>query len=148
MRGITLLETLMAVAVFAVLAAIAVPMYADYRERGRIARAVTEIADLQVRIIHYQQDNRQLPPDLAAVGAGALLDPWGRPYVYLDYANTGGGTKPRKDKQLKPINTDFDLFSVGKDGDFKENMNAKESLDDVVRAWDGRFIGLGAEFDP
>ncbi len=146
MRGFTWLEMLIATAVLGVLMAIAVPMYADYRERARIAKAVSEIGDLQSRIIDYQRENRQLPPDLATVGAGGLLDPWGNSYVYLDYAQKG--VKPRKDKWLKPLNTDFDLFSVGKDGDFKENMNAKESADDVVRAWDGRFIGLGKDFDP
>ncbi len=148
MRGITWLEMLIAIAVLGILVAVAVPMYADYLERARIAKAVSEIGDLQSRIVDYQRENRQLPPDLATVGAGALLDPWGRPYEYLDYAKAGKGVKPRKDKWLKPINTDFDLFSVGKDGDFKENMNAKESADDVVRAWDGRFIGLGKDFDP
>lgn len=148
MLGITLLETLMAVAVLAVLAAIAVPMYGDYRERTRIARAVTEIADLQVRIIHFQQDNRRLPQDLDEIGAGSLLDPWGRPYRYLDYANTGKGGQPRKDKWLKPINSDFDLYSLGKDGDSMPSLLAPQSRDDVVRAWDGRYIGLGGDFDP
>ena len=43
----------------------------------------------------------------------------------------------RKDKLYKPLNSTFDLYSVGKDGDTKPNLDAKVSQDDVVRALDG-----------
>jgi general secretion pathway protein G len=45
-----------------------------------------------------------------------------------------------------PINTEFDLYSAGKDGDTRPPLNARPSRDDVVVARDGSFIGLAQEF--
>jgi general secretion pathway protein G len=47
---------------------------------------------------------------------------------------------------MKPLSSDFDLFSKGKDGDYEKNLNAPVSQDDVIRANDGRFIGLVSEY--
>jgi general secretion pathway protein G len=52
----------------------------------------------------------------------------------------------RKDGRLNPLNTDFDLFSTGKDGDTTGPLNARASRDDVVRANNGAFIGLGENY--
>jgi general secretion pathway protein G len=54
--------------------------------------------------------------------------------------------KPRKDRFLKPISSDYDLYSIGKDGQSKENLNHKLSADDVIRANDGAFVGLASQF--
>jgi len=47
----------------------------------------------------------------------------------------------RKDHNLVPVNSDFDLFSKGKDGQSKSPFTAKASRDDIVRANNGRYIG-------
>ena len=52
----------------------------------------------------------------------------------------------RKDRALNPINTDFDLYSVGADGQTHGQVSHRRSADDVLRANNGRFIGLGADF--
>jgi general secretion pathway protein G len=52
----------------------------------------------------------------------------------------------RKDHFLVPINSDYDLYSMGKDGDSVPPLGAQKSLDDVVRANDGGFVGLAANF--
>ncbi|MDR4480167.1 MAG: prepilin-type N-terminal cleavage/methylation domain-containing protein [Nitrospira sp.] len=66
------------------------------------------------------------------------------------YAGQGGGNaskgKPRKERFLHPINSDYDLYSMGKDGESVEPLTAKKSQDDVIRANDGSFVGLAAEF--
>ncbi|MFO0774683.1 MAG: pilin [Nitrospiraceae bacterium] len=54
--------------------------------------------------------------------------------------------KPRKDRFLHPINSDYDLYSMGKDGESVEPLTAKKSHDDVIRANDGAFVGLAAQF--
>ncbi len=67
----------------------------------------------------------------------------------------GGGGPPsdpnvmgqaRKDRFLVPLNSDYDLYSNGKDGDSKPPLNAKESHDDVVRANNGAYIGLASQY--
>jgi general secretion pathway protein G len=45
-----------------------------------------------------------------------------------------------------PINTDFDLYSKGADGDSVAALTAAKSRDDVVRAANGAFIGLASHF--
>jgi general secretion pathway protein G len=52
----------------------------------------------------------------------------------------------RKDGKLNPINSDFDLYSRGKDKVYKPQLTQKDSLDDIVRAQDGAFVGLAADF--
>ncbi|MBW2244968.1 MAG: prepilin-type cleavage/methylation domain-containing protein, partial [Deltaproteobacteria bacterium] len=52
----------------------------------------------------------------------------------------------RKDRFLVPINTSFDLYSMGKDGQTRAPLNPPVSRDDVVRANDGSFIGLAERY--
>jgi general secretion pathway protein G len=61
-------------------------------------------------------------------------------------AGNGPAAKPRKDRFLHPINSDYDLYSMGKDGKTVESLTAKMSHDDVIRGNDGQFVGLAAEF--
>ena len=74
------------------------------------------------------------------------LDPWGRPYAYLNIAAAGGIGDVRKDKNLNPLNTDFDLYSLGEDGASASPLTAKNSRDDIVRANNGAYIGLGEDY--
>jgi general secretion pathway protein G len=82
------------------------------------------------------------------VGYGGATDPWGRPYEYLNLTPPGSKGKARKVKKLNPLNTDFDLYSVGKDGKTVAPLPPPQSHDDIIRARDSRFIGLGRDFDP
>ena len=145
--GFTLVELMIAVAILAVLAAIAVPTYQSYYERARVAQAKSDIRSLENMINRYFSDKRQYPDTLADIGKAGTLDPWKRPYQYLklfpaDKKLTG---QSRKDKNLVPINSDYDLYSMGRDGASQGPLTAKASRDDIVRANDGRFLGLASD---
>jgi prepilin-type N-terminal cleavage/methylation domain len=145
--GFTLIEVLLALVILAVLAAIALPYYGDYRQRALIAQAKGDIREMEVLITRYYADHRAFPVTLADIGKATLLDPWKKPYQYLDVTDikaTKG--QARKDKQLVPINSDYDLYSMGKDGVSAAPLTAKSSQDDVIRANNGRFLGLGSEY--
>ncbi|MGJ8620004.1 MAG: hypothetical protein ACSHWN_06715 [Methylophilaceae bacterium] len=75
-----------------------------------------------------------------------MTDPWGNAYQYTNLYNKKGKGGNRKDKNLNPLNSDFDLFSMGKNGTFKTQISNKESLDDVIRANDGKFIDLASKY--
>ncbi|TKB57816.1 MAG: prepilin-type N-terminal cleavage/methylation domain-containing protein [Nitrospira sp.] len=63
--------------------------------------------------------------------------------------NGGGGCgsgQPRKDHFLHPINSDFDLYSMGKDGDSVAPLTAQKSRDDIIRANDGGYYGVASNF--
>jgi general secretion pathway protein G len=145
--GFTLVELLIAIAIAGVLLLIAFPAYSDYKERVRVAQAVTDIKAMSALINNYYIDARRFPPDLNAVGNAGKLDPWGRPYVYTDLSDVKGKGKARKNKNLVPINSDFDLYSVGKDGASVGPLTAKTSQDDVIRANDGAYVGLASKYE-
>lgn len=144
-RGWTLVELMLALVVLSVLMALAVPSWQRHRNKALAARAVQDIAMMSVTIEAYWLDNRAYPANLAAAGLGGRLDPWGRAYVYYN-VDAGGRGRARKDRALNPINTDFDLFSHGADGETHVQVSNRRSADDVIRANNGRFVGLGADF--
>ena len=145
-RGLTLVEMLVVLAIMGVMVAIAMPAYTSYREKARVRQAATDIAGINTQIRQYETVNRGLPPNLTAVGAGGKLDPWGNAYVYTNILVAGVG-KARKNKNLVPINSQYDLYSRGKDGASATALTAKPSRDDVILANDGRFIGLASDYE-
>ena len=78
------------------------------------------------------------------------VDPWGNLYEYLliegQFEIYPPGKKPRQDRFLRPVNRDFDIYSRGPDGETSDNLTDPESLDDVIRANDGGFIGLAEDY--
>ncbi len=63
--------------------------------------------------------------------------------------NGNGGSNrgdARKDRHLNPINSDYDLYSMGKNRDSKKPLQNPKSHDDVIRANDGSFVGLATDF--
>lgn len=146
MRGFTLIELMIALAILVVVTMIAVPTYSSYLERAKVTQAETDIIAISAQINAYYEDAHAYPASLAAVGAAGKLDPWGRPYVYLDIETAGVGGA-RKDKNLVPINTEFDLYSKGEDGVTAGPITAPQSRDDVILANDGKFIGLASDYE-
>ena len=146
MAGFTLVELMLAVAIVGVLTAIAVPSYSKYVDRGRVAQAQGDIVSMEVAIAQYLADNGSLPAALNNLRNVNLVDPWGNPYQYLDLTQKGARGKARKDKSLVPINSDYDLYSMGKDGQTVPPLTAKVSQDDIVRGRNGDFVGLGSDF--
>lgn len=144
--GFTLLELMLAMAVVGVLAMIASAGYSAMVERGRIARAKADIAEMDVLIERYRTNNFGYPASLAEFDATGRRDPWGNPYHYTLLAGTKGKGAARKDRRLNPLNSDYDLFSAGKNGVFKTQISQKDSLDDVIRARMGSYIGLAEDF--
>lgn len=149
--GFTLVEILVVIAVMAILATLAIPAYSQYVDKARNARAVAEIRGLDESITSYYSDHsNQYPAALADLGGVVLTDPWGQAYQYLkiEGANLTGKGSLRKDKFLNPLNSDYDLYSMGKDGLSQRPLTAAKSRDDIVRANNGRFVGLASDFDP
>ena len=103
------------------------------------------------RIEQYKEDQGRYPQSLEEVGLGEFKDPWGNPYQYVNIADDDkrgpDKQKARRDRNKKPINTYYDLWSNGEDGKFTQQVNGSPSRDDIIRAWDGMFVGLGKELD-
>jgi len=172
-RGFTLIEIAIVIAIIGTLSAIAVPQYFAYKKKAEIVVAITDIRMLEKQINLYVVDNEgQLPnslDDLPTMG-GPPKDPWGRPYRYLKIAGApvvpvdpgkpaalgkpvGAGAPEneiaiggaRKNMMDAPVNQDYDLYSMGKDGQTNFSFKAPVSWDDVVRAYEGQYVGLVSE---
>lgn len=146
-RGFTLIEIVVVIAILSILSAIAIPAYSRYVEKTRITKAIAEIKTLSQELDIYAANNGgSFPTTLNVIGRAGLLDPWGNPYQYLNYTTTKGVGHIRKDRSLHPLNSDYDLYSKGKDGRSQPPITAHSSQDDIIRANDGRFIGLAADY--
>jgi general secretion pathway protein G len=144
-RGFTLVEMAMTAAVLGLIAAVAVPSYSRVLERQKINQCAMDLRDLALRIDHYRAQHGSVPGSLADLGPPLPRDPWGWEYRFLNFSSATPG-QIRKDYNLHPLNTEFDLYSVGRDGRSFPPLTASSSRDDVIWARDGAFVGLAADY--
>jgi general secretion pathway protein G len=142
--GFTLVELSIVIAIVGVMAALGITNYRGYIERVRVAKAIVEMKGIGVHLDVKRINDETLPASLAVAGL-AKNDPWGRPYRYLQIAG-GSPLGARKDQFNVPLNSDYDLFSVGKNGVYAPRVSDPLSLDDVVRGANGAYYGLGRNY--
>jgi len=148
---------MLALIILSLIIMIAVPIYTQLVEKAKVAKGIGDIGRIQIVVDRYDLKERTVPRTLAEAGIKDVLDPWGHPYQYLSLQNCDDDkcqnpdnqtVKARRDGNLKPINSYFDLYSMGKDGESAQSLTSNESQDDIVRALDGAFIGLASEYSP
>lgn len=142
--GFTLIEMLIALVLAGVVAAIALPAYSTHVNRGRTAKAIADIKSIEMGLERFMTARGRYPASLAEAGI-TLTDPWGRAYRYLNMEGAKVG-QVRKDRSLHPLNTDYDLYSVGPDGKSATPLTAAISRDDIVRARNGSFVGPAKDY--
>jgi general secretion pathway protein G len=159
--GFTIIEISIVLAIIAILTALVVTAYANYTKKNRINLCIRDIQLFEQSIKAYQLEHGAPPDSLSDLGVVALystiggtnqtapfLDPWGNPYRYLNLPNDHPPAYPnaRRDKNNHPLSSDFDLYSMGADGKTIKPVNNGFGADDIIRANDGGYIGLGAGY--
>jgi general secretion pathway protein G len=142
--GFTIIEILLAVAVIGVVVAIALPTYRSYIARAQTAEAIIDINVIEATIKDFELDNGRLPNTLSDIG-WTKLDKWGNAYYYLNMDGAPSQLK-RKDRSLHPLNSDYDLYSSGPDGNTSVPLTASASQDDIIRANNGAFVGVARNY--
>ena len=121
MRGFTLIEIMIVVAILAILAATVVPMILDRPDEARVVKAKQDIRAIEAALDLYKLDNFDYPttdqglealvsppttpPEPKKWKEGGYLknlpkDPWGNDYQYLSPGENGV----------------IDIYSLGSDG--------------------------------
>lgn len=142
--GVTLLELMITVLLIGLLTGVTLPSYNAYMQRAKIVTAKKDILEISARLDRAFVATQRYPSSLGDFGA-VTLDPWGNAYQYLSMDGAKVGQK-RKDKSLHPLNSDYDLYSMGPDGQSQTPLTAKASRDDIIRANNGGFIGVAEDY--
>lgn len=136
---------LVAVAI-ALLATMAMSSYEKFMDRARNTQAASDVREIDAVITRFYTQNSRYPVDLTEIVV-SKKDPWKNDYVYLDFTPLNGHSRKRKDGNLQPINSDYDLYSKGKDGATWKPIGTPPGADDIVRGRNGRYIGLGKDYN-
>jgi len=137
LRGFTLVEMLIVVAIIMIIMALAVPTFGKIKNQAKISRCMSEIRGLEREIAAYATEKGSYPPGLADINRGELRDPWGTLYSY---------SAPTREDVGVRINTDYDLYSKGENGTNAPSINDALSDDDVIRGDDGAYVGLAIKY--
>lgn len=143
-HGFTLVELMICCAIILTIFAMAIPSALSAITAGKNARAVGDIRAIGVDLEAYYASNAAFPATLAVINDN-YTDPWGHPYLYLNFALHPG--QARKNRFLFPFNTWFDLYSKGADGLTQAGLTAPESQDDIIWANDGDYVGLVEDYE-
>lgn len=143
--GFSLIELIVAIAVLSLLIMTAKSSYSRYLDKTELTLVIKDIKIIEFQVKDFQQDNGFYPDTLAEIQIN-MIDPWGNPYEYLAIEGKQMSGKRRKDHSMVPINSDFDLYSMGKDGRSAPPLTSRLSKDDIVRGSNGKFIGLASDY--
>ncbi|MBE0569890.1 MAG: prepilin-type N-terminal cleavage/methylation domain-containing protein [Deltaproteobacteria bacterium] len=151
--GFTFIELIICISILGILAALGGSKMQAYFEQSKESETTADLQLISDKLKAIAMENPDaLPDDLGAFTAKAglpMVDPWGHPYQYLRlYDRPGNENDARKDHNFHPINSDFDLYSMGPDGKSNKPLTSGPSRDDIIRANDGAFIGKASAYDP
>lgn len=145
-RGFSLLELILVLAIMLTIAGMAVPNLLGALTAARNAHAAGDINTMETEVAEYQIEIGPYPDSLTQIGRGTYLDPWGQPYQYFNHSDNMGNGILRLDQFGVPLNDDYDLYSLGYDGQTAASITATVAQDDIIRGGGGGYIGRASSY--
>ena len=128
--GFTLIEILITVAILAIVAAVAIPSYSSYVDRGKRAEARTALLDIAARQERYYSNNRQYADQLSKLRMSGTKSENG--YYTLSVTLPSGSNNQDFDATATPSGwTDDKCGNLGID----ETGAKTQSLGDRALCW-------------
>ena len=159
-RGVTIFELLIALVLVSILANFAMAVYGSGEPdcdnpnavqgallRAKIAQVNGDIGEIHLAASRFELSQNRYPANLAELGLDALRDPWGNPYQYLVVFGLNNKGPVRKDHNLHPVNSGYDVYSMGPDGKTATPFTSNSGKDDIVMANDGDYFGLACQYN-
>ena len=115
--------------------------------RAKIAQTSGDLGQIHIALSRFELSHGRYPTTLAEAGVDHLTDPWGNPYQYLVVFGRQDVGPVRKDHNLKPVNSGYDIYSMGPDGATASPFTSTSGKDDIVVANDGDYFGLACQYD-
>ena len=147
-QAFTLIELALTVGVVVLMFTLLIPTSVKMIEKVKLQKAEPELEDIAHRIDAYHMQNRQFPDSLLDVFGTLPLDPWGNPYQYLKLSGEKKNVIKGQQRKINAVllNSDYDLYSMGPDGQSQAPLTAAASRDDIIRARNGNFFGQAGDF--
>ena len=154
-HGFTIFELLIALAIAAILATFAISYFGGagidcnsknqrlgFTERARVANAKAKLGEINLKADMFDLNNRRPPTSLAELNISDTTDPWGNEYVFTSFEGMIGNGPKRKAHNMVPVNSYFDVYSLGPDGMTATPFTSIPGGDDIVIAGNGQYVGV------
>lgn len=124
---------------------VAVPPPQGQGARGEIPSALPGHAAPQAHV-NFARIAERIGRRLSLTERGALEDAARRQGGFSMFTSVPSEATRRRDRYLFPLNTDYDLFSLGPDHQTATSLGEPVGFDDVIRANNGGFFGLASDY--
>ncbi len=165
-KGVTLIELLIVMVILGIFLSFAIATFlnadVDCRKpdqrpsilaRVYEAAAIAKLLKVDIKIKTFELNHNRYPDTIdELVGHGGLgiteEDLWvdGSRMIFTPVWNTTNMGKVRKYKDIHPVNLNYDLYTLGRDGKTATPFTSQPGCDDIVVANDGQYVGYAYRF--
>ena len=139
----TLVEFAVSIMLAVLMLTAAVPAVMRLVDAAREDETIARLEEIRERIDDFRDTHSRYPISLMEIYETMPADGWGNAIQYLNLKDglVKAQGRARKLRNLRQVNSDYDLYSMGPDGQSVPPLTASPSRDDIIRGRNGDYIG-------